>query len=78
MAAPWGWREMLYYRLYYFDRFSGHLDHFREFEAEDDAAAIAVAEQWNDGRSMELWNRERRLRQWENTGEGDKSSGSSA
>ena len=55
---------MLYYRLYYFERFSGHIDHFREFEAMDDAAAIALAERWSDGRQMELWNRERRLKRW--------------
>ena len=32
---------MRYYRLYFMDRFSGHIDHFREFEADDDAAALA-------------------------------------
>lgn len=62
---------MLYYRLYFFDRFSGHIDHFREFEAEDDKAAIALTERWNDGHAMELWNRERRLRRWEAIVEGD-------
>ena len=56
---------MPYFRLYYFDRFSGHIDHFREFDAEDDGAAVAVAQRWNDGRPMELWNRERRLKQWD-------------
>lgn len=56
---------MLYFRLYYFDRFSGHIDHFREFEAADDAAAIAIAEGWANGRPMELWNRERRLKRWD-------------
>ena len=56
---------MLDYRLYYFDRFSGHIDHFREFEAEGDFAAIALAERWMDGRPMELWNRERRLKRWD-------------
>jgi hypothetical protein len=56
---------MLYYRLYFFDRFSGHIDHFREFEAEGDAAATAVAERWSDGRPMELWNRDRRLKRWD-------------
>ena len=55
---------MLYYRLYFFDRFSGHIDHFREFEAESDGAAMDVAEAWNDGRPMELWNRHRRLKRW--------------
>ena len=56
---------MLYYRLYYFDRFSGHIDHFREFEAADDDSALALAERWRDGRSMELWNRERLLKRWD-------------
>ena len=56
---------MLYYRLYYFDRFSGHIDHFREFEAENDVAALVLAERWSNGRPMELWNRERRLKRWD-------------
>jgi hypothetical protein len=62
---------VLYYRLYYFDRFSGHIDHFREFEAESDAAAIAVAERWKNGAPMELWNRERRLERWDSIAESD-------
>ncbi|HYX45247.1 MAG TPA: hypothetical protein VE820_00260 [Sphingomicrobium sp.] len=62
---------MPYFRLYYFDRFSGHIDHFREFDAEDDGAAVAVAEGWSDGRPMELWNRERRLKRWESVAEPD-------
>lgn len=56
---------MLYYRLYFFDGFGGHIDQFREFEADGDAAAVALAEGWSDGRAMELWNRERRLKRWE-------------
>jgi hypothetical protein len=56
---------MLYYRLYFFDRYSGHIDHFREFEADGDVAAIAIAERWRDGRQMELWNLGRRLRRWD-------------
>jgi len=55
---------MLYYRLYFFDGFSGHIDHFREFEAESDDAAIALSDGWVDGRAMELWNRDRRLKRW--------------
>lgn len=55
---------MLYYRLYFFDRFSGHIDHFREFEAEGDDAALALAAGWGDGRRMELWNRDRLLMRW--------------
>jgi hypothetical protein len=56
---------MVYYRLYFLDRFSGHIDHFREFEAEDDAAALVVAEGWLEGRAMELWNRQRKLKRWD-------------
>lgn len=56
---------MIYYRLYFLDRFSGHIDQFREFEAEGDDAAVALAELWSDGRPMELWSRERRLKRWE-------------
>ena len=67
-ATSGGGAGMRYYRLYYFDGFSGHIDHFREFEAQDDAAAILLAERWSDGRAMELWNRERRLKQWETLG----------
>ena len=56
---------MLYYRLYYFDAQSGHIDHFRQFEAEDDGAALAIAEGWADGWCMELWNQERHLKRWD-------------
>lgn len=56
---------MLYYRLYFYDRFSGHIEHFREFEAEDDASAIALAEEWKSGGPMELWNRQRQLKRWD-------------
>ena len=55
---------MLYYRLYFFDRFSGHIDHFREFEAESDDAAVSLPDGWIHGRPMELWNRDRRLKKW--------------
>jgi hypothetical protein len=47
------------------DRYSGHIEHFREFEAEDDDAAMAIAEGWRENRPMELWNRERKLRRWD-------------
>ena len=56
---------MLYYRLYFMDRFSGHIDHFREFEAEDDLAAIDMAAGWASGEAMELWNRHRKLKHWD-------------
>lgn len=56
---------MRYYRLYFMDRFSGHIDHFREFEAGTDDDAIVLAEQWRNGSPMELWNRHRKLRRWD-------------
>ena len=55
----------MYYRLYFMDRFSGHIDHFRDFEAEDDKEAVAIAEGWRATQPMELWNRERKLRHWD-------------
>jgi hypothetical protein len=55
---------LLYYRLYFFRGLSDHIDHFREFEAEDDCAAIALAERWGEGAPMELWNHDRRLKRW--------------
>jgi hypothetical protein len=55
---------MLYYRLYFLDRFSGHIDHFREFEADGDDSALAIAEAWRADRPMELWSRNRKLRSW--------------
>ena len=64
-------RGMLYYRLYFFDRFSGHIEHFREFEAESDTAALAAADSWNNGCPMELWSRDRRLKRWDVPRESD-------
>ena len=56
---------MRYYRLYFMDRFSGHIDHFREFEAETDDDALRIAESWREDRQMELWNRQRKLQRWD-------------
>ena len=56
---------MAYYRLYFFDRFSGHIDHFREFEAPDSASAVAQAADWRELDAMELWCGRRKVRRWE-------------
>lgn len=58
---------MGYYRLYFMDRVSGHIDHFREFQAEDDDAALEIAERWRENVPMELWNLERKLKHWDVT-----------
>ena len=55
---------MRYYRLYFMDRFTGHIDHFREFEAEDEGSARTIAAGWREDRPMALWNRQRKLKQW--------------
>lgn len=55
---------MAYYRLYFFDQF-GHIDQFREFEAADDAAAVAQGADWRERDAMELWRGDRRIKRWE-------------
>ena len=57
--------EMAGYRLYFMDRFSGHIEHRREFFADDDATAIGIAESWGNGQPMELWEGEHKLKRWE-------------
>jgi hypothetical protein len=47
------------------DRFNGHIDHYREFEAESDDAAVAIALGWREDRPMELWNLHRKLKHWD-------------
>jgi len=64
---------MRYYRLYFMDRYSGHIDHFREFEAEDDRAALKIAEGWREQQPMELWNRHRKLKHWDEVPPADSS-----
>jgi len=53
------------YRLYFMDRFSGHIEHRREFLADDDATAISIAEGWSNGQPMELWEGGHKLKRWE-------------
>ena len=57
--------EMGGYHLYIMDRFSGHIDHRRDFLAESDAAAAQAAQQWFDGSPMELWLGSRKIKRWE-------------
>ncbi len=56
---------MGHYRLYFMDRFTGHIDHVREFEAADNADAIAIANDWHEGGPMELWSRHHKLKRWD-------------
>ena len=53
------------YRLYFLDRFNGHIDEVEEFTADGDDGAIALAAQKSNGRAMELWHRHHKLRHWD-------------
>jgi hypothetical protein len=54
---------VLYYRLFFFDG-AGHIERAHEFEAAGDERAIGIAEGWQEGRIMELWQRNRKVREW--------------
>lgn len=51
------------YRLYFLD--GGHITKSHEFIADNDEAAIKVAESWREGRAVELWCRNRKVKSWE-------------
>jgi hypothetical protein len=53
-----------HYRLFFFTG-GKHIERAHEFEAEDDATAIRIAEGWREGRTMELWQRDRRVKRWD-------------
>jgi hypothetical protein len=53
------------YRLYFMDRFSGHIEHRHDFKAVGDAEAIRIASVWRNGHPMELWQRTRKVQRWE-------------
>ena len=65
MIACKGVARVKDYRLYYLDRFSGHIDGVVEFAAASDDQALAEATARRDGRAMELWHRHHKLRHWD-------------
>ena len=52
---------MGYYRLYFMNSFSGHIERFEEFNAADDAAAIVVAKSKQGPSALELWCSQRKV-----------------
>ena len=54
-----------HYRLHYLDVVRGDIVRVREFEADSDEAAIAYGDDVRSLTSMELWEGERRVRQWD-------------
>jgi hypothetical protein len=61
VSGPGPW--MMSYRLFFFDG-GGHIQKAHEFVADDDTAAIKIAVAWREGRRMELWQRDRRVKVW--------------
>ena len=56
---------MAYYRLYFMNGPSGRIQEFREFEADDDWAALQRAADWRSVSAMELWCGRRKVRAWD-------------
>jgi len=54
-----------FYRLYYLDGYSGHIMRVREFDAENDQAAIAYGDEVRSLSPMELWDCDRKIKQWD-------------
>ena len=54
---------MSYYRLYFLDPDSGHIDRFEEYDAGDDGEAITRAEDRLDKVPLELWSGPRKVAQ---------------
>lgn len=57
---------MTFYRIYHLRGPRNEVENFHEFDAEDDNAAIAVAETMRRPNAMELWSDHRKVRRWEN------------
>ena len=55
---------MGYYRLYFMSSFTGHIERFEEFDADDDAQALGLAETRRGALAMELWCSHRRVEQF--------------
>ena len=56
---------MAYYRLYFMNPRSGHIDRFESIEAEGDAAAVAAADAHQGRQPMELWCGGRKVARFE-------------
>jgi len=57
-------KEGVQYRLFFFNA-GGHIEKAHEFISRDDAEAIRISEAWREGRKMELWQRDRRVKRWD-------------
>ena len=55
----------MHYRLFFFAVDGKHIEGVHEFEAQDDEEAITISAGCDDGRPMELWQRDRRVKRWD-------------
>lgn len=53
---------MAYYRLYFLDPHSGHIDRFEEFDAPGDTEAVGRAGDRQHDAPLELWSGGRKVR----------------
>lgn len=53
---------MVYYRLYFLNPHSGHIDGFEEYHATDDVAATERAAEYCGDVPLELWSGRRKIR----------------
>jgi len=56
---------MAFYRIYQLRGPHNEVASFHEFDAEDDNAAIAVADAMRRQNAMELWSDHRKVQRWE-------------
>ena len=56
---------MAIYRLQFVDFFSGNVMRARDFEAPTDEAAITYAEEARGLAPMELWDADRKIKDWD-------------
>src|SRR5688500_14552600 len=54
-----------YFRLYFMESFSGHIEYVRDFEADSDEIAEALAEDARGIGPMELWKGRQKVKRWE-------------
>lgn len=52
---------MAYYRLYFLNDRTGHIDRFEEFDVDDDEAAVARAHRQLGTSPLELWSGGRKV-----------------
>ena len=56
---------MTFYRLYFMNPHSGHIDDFAAFDSPDDDSAAALASEQVGHRPLELWDDGRKVRRFD-------------